>query len=326
MPIFVKRRALLVKREVTPGVDSLPVAATDGVLLRSLDVVPIEINTVDRTLVRAFFGAFQQITVGKMVKITAELEVAGFGTAGPATPTPGYDTLLRICGHSRTIVATVPGPPVVPGRVDYRPISTGFDAATIYFYQDGTLHRAVCCRGEMSMELNLDQIPVYKFEIMGLYAGVPTDTAMVTPTLTAYQTPLAVGASNTTLAKFLGANATGIALQSLSVKLGNNLVYRDLVNTDELVRLVNRQTTGSFTIEAPMLAERDVYSLVLNNTLTSIDITHGTVVGNRVRFVSDFVQVVNPKFSESDEIVMLSGDLRFVPSTAGNDEYTLTVQ
>lgn len=314
MTLSTRNRTLLAKIETTYGTDATPTGTDDGVLLRSLDVSPLELETVENTVVRPYMGAFRQLISARSARLTVEVPMAGFGTAGPAEPTPGLDALLRACGLAQDITAAT--------SVAYTPISTGFESVTLYAYIDGTLHKILGCRGTVTFSLSLREVPVFRFELQGLYSAV-IDAALVQPVLTAYQVPLPVAYGNTTIANFLG-SATGICLNSLEIALGNTLVYRNLVNCTEEVLITDRQMTGSFEIEATLVATKNIWSIINALTLSAIDITQGTASGNKVQLASTVAQAISPSFGDSDNIVTVSGDLRFVPSAA-NNEFVLTV-
>ena len=314
MALNALNRTLLAKIETTYGVDSTPAGATDGVLLRSAEISPLELETVENTVVRPYFGNFKQLVAGKTVRLSVEVPMTGFGTAGPASPLPGLDALFRCCGLARVISAGV--------SVTYTPISTGFQSSTLKFYQDGTLHTLLGARGSFSLAMRLRDIPVYRFELTGIYGPV-TDTALVQPTLTAFPEPLPVALGNTTIASFLG-SATGVCLNSLEMTLANTVVYRNLVNCAEEVLITGRQGGGSFEIEAMLVATKDIWSQVLAATASAISVTHGTVAGNRVQVISNVAQVTSPSFTDQDNVVMVSGDLRLVP-TAANNEFSLVI-
>ncbi len=314
MALSARRKVFLAKLETTYGVDSVPTNVANAVLLTSIDVTPIELDYAERKLVRPFMGAFQQLVTGQRVKVSLEMEAAGFGTLGPAIPTAGYDALLRGCGLARVLTAGT--------RVDYTPISSGFESLTCYFYQDGTLHKLLGARGTVGLTFKRNEIPVYKFEYTGLYGGI-SDTAVPTPTLTAYQQPLACNLANTNLTQFLGVDAAGICLESFEFNLNNEIKYRNLVNCAEAVLIVDRNPTGTAEIEAVTLAARDIYTLVRNVTQSQVRLQHGPSA-NRVQFNSTKAQVTNPKFGETDMIVMQPLDLSFQPDV-GNDEFTLTI-
>ena len=313
MALRSRLRTLFAKREVTYGTDPTPTGAADAVLLRSIKVSPLMQESVDRTLVRPYYGGFEKLPTKAKLQFDIELEAVGFGTAGPASPTAGYDALLRICGLSRTVNAGV--------SVVYTPTSLTFDSATLYFYQDGTLHKALGCRGNLAINFTLDQIPVYKLTIWGLYGGV-TDVALPAATLTSYQTPEVVNAINTTALNIHG--FTTAALRSLEVNLNNQLVHRDLVNTTQEILLTDRLTQGSLQIEATTVAAKDWWTLVRNATLGVLSVQHGTA-GKRIKLDSPRLQLLAPDFADQDNIVEMPMQLSFVPSSAGNDEITLTI-
>lgn len=313
MAIRDRLRAILAKRETTYGTDAVPAGATDAVLLRSLSVSPLNQETVDRTLVRPFFGGYEKLPTKSMVQFEIEMEAVGFGTAGPAAPTLGYDTLLRICGLARTITAGV--------SVVYTPVSNAIESATLYFYQDGTLHKALGCRGNLAIVMNLDEIPVYRLTVWGLYGGV-TDVALPAVTLTGYQTPLVVNAANTT--GLIVHGFAGAALRSLEINFNNAIVHRDLVNTGEEILLTDRVTGGSLQIEATTVAAKDWWTAVRSASLGVFSITHGPA-GRRIKLDSTRMQIVAPSFSAQDNIVEMPLQLNFIPSTVGNDEITLSI-
>lgn len=315
MPLFARKRVVLAKIESVYPTDPVPVAATDAVLVRSINATPLELDYAERTLVRPFLGNFEDLPARSRVKIEIELELAGFGTAGPATPTPGYAALLRACGLSQTVSAGV--------DVQYKPISAAFESATIYFYQDGTLHKVSGCRGNVEIALDLNQVPVYRLTFTGLYA-TPTDVALPSPTVSAYQRPVVVNRANST-ALTLHGFATA-RLKSLSINLNNEVVHRNLVGqtTDEIL-ITNRAPAGSIEIEATTVAAKDWWTAIQSVTLAALSVTHGPAL-NRVQLDAPNVQLTNPRFSEEDSIVHLGMDLQFMPGATGNDELTITVK
>ncbi|MGB1560804.1 MAG: phage tail tube protein [Sinimarinibacterium flocculans] len=313
MGLRARNRLILVKRESIYATDPTPAPATDAVLIRSLNPQPLQQQTVDRTLVRGHYGAFEKLPTMGMVSLEIEMELAGFGTAGPATPTPGYDALLRACGFAQTVDPGV--------SVTYTPVSTGFESCTIYFYQDGTLHKAVGCRGTVTLALTKNEIPVYRFQMQGLFQPV-LDVPLPAPNFAAYQQPRVVNSQNTTGVSLHGfANA---CLSSLEVSLNNQLVHRNLVNCTEEMLITDRQPAGRMVIEATTVAAKDWYAAVRTAALGALAISHGPAT-NRVSIAGGVVQVTEPSFEEEDGIVMLSLGLQFVPTSAGNDELTLTI-
>jgi hypothetical protein len=307
-------KRVLIKVESSYGVDPTPAPATDALLCRSVTASePISIKGVDRNLVRPFFGAFQQLQGTAFVKLELEVEIAGFGTAGPATPTPGYDAALRACALLHTISA---GTSVV-----YTPVSSGLESVTVYYWQDGTLHKITGARGDMELNLKVGEIPTYKITLTGIYNAV-TDTSMTAPDVSAYITPLLVNATDTSAFSLHGYSGV---LNSLSMKLGNQVETRELVGEAPQVLITDRQSTGSIEIEATTVAAHDWFTAVKNATLNSLSVTHGLTAGNIVTLAAPQVQLLNPKFSDVQNIIHTTFDARFLPGSAGGNEISITV-
>ena len=139
MPLYTRKRLILAEIESTYGTDPSPTGA-EAILVRNLEITPLQSETVSRNLVRPYLGQSEQLLAQTRVEITFEVELAGSGTAGTA---PAYGPVLRSCGLSETIVATT--------SVTYAPESSGFESTTIYFFNDGIRHKLTGCRGTLSM-------------------------------------------------------------------------------------------------------------------------------------------------------------------------------
>ena len=60
MTLLTRKQLLLVKTESTYGTDSSP-AGTDALLVRSIDVTPLESDVVSRDLIRPYLGNSEQL-------------------------------------------------------------------------------------------------------------------------------------------------------------------------------------------------------------------------------------------------------------------------
>ena len=94
MALLSRSRFLAVKIESSYGTSSNP-AGTDAVLCRTIDVTPIESETISRDVIRSYLGNSDQLLANTRGAITAEIEYAGSGTAATASK---IDALLRSCG------------------------------------------------------------------------------------------------------------------------------------------------------------------------------------------------------------------------------------
>jgi hypothetical protein len=308
------KRALLAKIESVYGTDPTLAAATDAVLCAALDPRPLDQEFVDRPLVRPYFGGFEQLPTRSYAGLQCDVEMAGFGTAGPATPTPGLAALLRSAALSQTVSAGV--------DVQYRPISSGEESAALEFYQDGMRHKLLGGRSNLEILMELNEIPLFRFSVLSKYA-VPTDTAMVAPTITAYQKPVAVNEVNTSAFTLHGYAAK---LKRLSLNLGNQLEKRNLVGqAAPTVEFTGREVTGTLEIEAPLIAQKDFWSAITGGTLAAFSVTHGPAT-KQVKLDGSNVQLIDPQYSIDQNIVHMSMGLRFVPGASGNDELTITVK
>jgi hypothetical protein len=304
---LTRKRLILVKKESTYGTDSTP-AGTDALLVRNLEITPIEADVVSRDLIRPYLGNSPQLLANSRVSITFQVELAGSGTAGTA---PRYGAVLQACGMSETIVATT--------SVTYAPVSASFSSATIYFNNDGIRHILTGCRGTFTLNAEVGQIPTIDFTMIGVY-NAPTDTALPSTTYSAQASPLIFKQGNTSAFQFFSYAG---CLQSVSFDMANETVYRELVGCTKEVLITNRAPSGTVMLEAPALATKDYFNIAQTETTGNLTFLHGTTAGNRVTLTAGQCDISNPSYSDQDGIQMLNIPYVATPTTSGNDEVSL---
>ena len=102
MPLLSRSRGLFSKIESSYGTSSNP-GATDAVLCRSIEVVPIESETLNRDLIRSYYGNSDVLLSNTRVSITIETE---FQSSGVAATASRLDSLIRACGFTVSNVAS----------------------------------------------------------------------------------------------------------------------------------------------------------------------------------------------------------------------------
>ena len=310
MAKLYRKRTVLIKSEATYGTDSTP-AGSDAVQVRNLEVTPVQSDIVSRDLIRPYLGASPQLIANNRVQVTFEVEYAGSGTAGTA---PRYGSLLKACGFSETIVAST--------SVTYAPVSTSFSSVTIYYSTDGVRHKVTGARGTYSLNLTANQIPLINFTMTGQYVA-PNDGTDPIPTFTTQATPRIFNDTNTTA--FTLFSETDLPLQSCQLDIGNEVVYRELINSDKEVLIVNRSGSGTLMIEMPTLASHDFFTDAIGSTTGNLSIVHGATAGNIITLASaaNALSLGSPTYSEDTGTVMLNLPFTLVPGSSGNDEFTL---
>ena len=308
MALLLRKRLILIETESTYGTDPTP-TGTDAVLVRDLNITPQQSDVVNRDVVRPYLGASEQLLANTRVECSFSVELAGSGTAGTA---PQYGKALQACGLSETVVADT--------SVTYAPVSASFSSVTIYYNIDGLRHKVTGCRGTFSINCTVGEIPTIDFTFTGVYVA-PDDSALPTATYANQASPLIFKNGNTSsfqLLSFAG------ALQAFSFDLGNNLVYRELVGGTKEVLLTDRAGTGSTTLEAVSIASKDYFAAALtDSSLGNLDFTHGSTAGNIVDFASTRVDIGDVSYSDQDGIAMFNIPYTCVPSTSGNDKFSL---
>ena len=309
MALIARKAYILAKAETTYATSSTP-ANTDAVLVRNLDLTPLAGDVVGRDLIRPYLGNSEQLIARTYAELKFDVELAGSGTAGTA---PRYGNLLQAAGMAATTVAST--------SVTYAPVSSSFSSSTIVYNCDGLNHVLTGCRGSFAIKAEVGQIPVLSFSMVGIF-NAPTDVSPVSATYSNQATPLVFRQGNTSAFSIFGYSGL---LQSLDFDMANSTVYRQLVgsSTGEVL-ITDRKPAGSCMIEAPTIATKDFFTIALGSTTGSVTFLHGTTAGNRVTFTAAQSDITSPAYSETDGVKMLNLPFVATPTTAGNDEVSLS--
>lgn len=242
--MLTKRDVILVEIESAYNTDPTPTAADNSVLVEEPGWSYEAARLIDRPAARPSLGMLQQIFGGALKTVSFGCEVKGPGAAYSATVRPEIDPLLRACGLAATVDAT-------PGSetVTYAPASTGLESCTVYYYQDGTLHKLTGCRGNVAYSMEAGGKVMANFTMTGHYSAI-TDTALASPTYDTTEPPVFRGQSFT-----VGGYAAVIG--SLSFDMANKLAMPPSANAADgfgEIRVTGRDVNGSFDPEHTLVA------------------------------------------------------------------------
>lgn len=323
MPRNVRNQVILAKIESTYGTDPTPTGAANAMLASKPKITPLQANNVDRDLVRPYFGGSEQLVGTRNVQCEFEVEIVGSGTLGTA---PAFGPLLRCCALAETLIAVT--------RVDYTPITNNQESVTLYWYDDGVLHKLTGARGTVKLGMVAGDRPSLMFSIQGLFS-TPTANAAPSTDFSAFKTPLVVTDANSGDVIFGGtvsptgapAITGGTAYPSLGLELdiGNSVQFTPLLG-GETIDITQRALNGSIKLDLTAAQEVTFFGTVLAATLQAMSLQHGTVAGYKVLVHQPSVQLYEPSKEELNGRRLIGYRTRGVPTPggSGNDEFRLT--
>lgn len=311
MAKLLRKMAILAKTETVRGTDAVPTGAANAILVSNVQLTPIEGDSVQRDNVRPFFGASGSVLVTQYSKVSFDVELAGVAAAAAGTA-PGYAALLRGCAMSLTLDAGV--------KAVFAPATDGLESLTLYGNVDGVLHKMHDAHGNAKATVDAKGIPKWSFEFTGSFVPA-TDTALPTANYDVFQAPLGVNKANSTLLL----DGYAAACSAFAWDAGNTVVKRDLMNVDS-VEITNRASSGSVTFENTSVATRNWVAMAQQGALVTLDLRHGQAASNVVSIKSTRAQIGKPSYSDSDGVQMITIPLEFIPSSAGNDEWSIEVR
>lgn len=322
-----RNAAILFKLQTAAGVDAAPTGAANAVLLAGPPkITPINGNNIKRDLIRPFMGGSGSIlgSIYKQVELAVE-----YVHSGTANVVAQWDSLLQVCGFSAGAVLAT------PNRVEHSLLTdySTWKMGTLYYHDDGVLHKLLDCRGTFSVKQKIGEVPKIMFKILGLDGG---DVAAGNPTqtLSAWKLPQAVTDANTGALVLGGTYATGAITggteyvsDGLECDLGNQVEFIDLLGTasepGQSVDVTDRDGKAKIMLSLSAAQEVSFLATVKAATKQSIGLVHGTTSGFKMLTYLGQCQLLNPSKESIKGRRMIGFDVEVIPSDSGNDEMKL---
>lgn len=316
MDRLIRKTAILAKLEDVYAEDALPTGAANALVVSNLSINPLNAEYIARGIIRDYLGASEELPGASYLECSFDIELVGAGVIATAPP---WSPLIRVIGFAEVITVGV--------RVDYVPVSAAFESATVYWYDDGVLHKLLGVRGTATMDLTVGQKPVISFKLMGVDGGIAAVPNVAT-TLTAWRVPqividansgdLTFGATHDAVAAPAFALGTTYPSQGLTVDLGVKANFQKLLG-GESIAISEREVTGAVKLKLTAAQEVAFMADVKAAALTSIGLIHGTVANDKVMVFMPSVQRKEPTKEELNGERMNGYKLRMLP-VVGNDE------
>ena len=315
MPIIqrhIRQTVIQVKPEVTYGIDPGSYVAADAVLISdaTFRIVP---ENVPRDLIRSYFGASEELTGTRRSEIEFTVELAGSGTVDLP---PQWGKLLIAAGFSETITAA--------NRVEYAPITNGIGSATFRYHIDGVRYTARGARATAKLMLNAYERPTMRMTMWGFDTSAVEDLAVST-SYAGWQRPQVVADANSGDIRLGGTYAAGVVSagtilpsRGLEIDIGSKLSHIKMLG-GEAIDITDRAISGMMKVALASDIEPTWRTDINANTLASVGFNHGTVAGNRLCVFAPSVQRTEPQMEDYEGRVLMSVNLRVLPTT-GNDD------
>lgn len=312
---LIKKTVVLAKVEATPGTDAVPTGAANAIQVMDLSITPVDAKTISLNTITPWFGGTIDLVGTSCVKCSFSVLLGG---AGLAATGPAWGQLLLGCAMSETTGL------VTPNRVEYLPITDLLKTLTIYWYDDGVLHKMLGAFGNVKLSAKSGDAPKLTFDFIGV-DGTPSAAVNPTAVLTGWKIPPTITKANVTDIQLgctyaAGALTGGTAYNSTGLTLdwGNVTAFVPML-TNEQVVLTDRNMKG--TIELDLTAAQEVTQIanVKANVFTGLGFVIGNTSGNKIMLHMPSVQLLNPKKVDKDGMRLIGFDIAPMPVN-GNDE------
>lgn len=311
MAKLIHRELILAKLESSYNTDAAPTAAANAILVQNLSWADAGLRMDKRPAIRGnSIAMLQDIYGGELKEFSFDTEVKGSGAAGTA---PEIDPLLQACATTATIVAST--------SVTYDPNSNPatMGSVTIYYYEDGSLHKITGARGNVSFDIKTGGVVIAKFKMTGHIESY-TDVVLPTPTFNATVPVAAINVAAT-----FGAYSP--VLDTFMVDLGNKIEMPPALGATDgygAVIISSRDVKGNMDPEADTIANINYFSDL--SVGTTVDFTTGAIgatAGNKVTFTIPKLYLVKIAPKARNEIRVYTLDFQAVENAGVDNEISI---
>ncbi len=292
MPATVKvyrRCQVAAKVEATEGTAET-LTATEAKLKAMNIALTATADLVERDVCNASFGAVASALGPQSGRVEFDIDLCGSGVS--AATAPEYAALLKMCGFSETVGASVTYAltnTMGTGSTDCR-------SGTIGFYVDGLRYLLVGARGTWEIRAETGKRLMIHFSLEGKW-GAWGDVALLTISGLQTALPLVVRSATLTL------NSVTLRYSSFSITGGIVTELRPDGNDSTGYfsnAYVDRVVTADLTMEAPATSEIDPLALCQAGTEVALNFQVGTAGGNRITIAATKAQVMSFPSPERD--------------------------
>ena len=336
MPLLTRKKLVLVETEATELTDAGPTTGDNFLLCEEATVTPNQ-AVIERPSLKPYWSPLKSVAGGYYAdwSITFELKGAADDGAGNVG-IPDWDPVFRACGMKRV------REDATPQWFKYQPYTTGVDLSgdadaeeaksmTLWLYEDGTVWKLTGCHGNLSLSMTAGERVMVTAEGQGfctsanVYQG-HADLAFPTSVTRDGELPpvaLSIGFE-------IGGVATTVYKAStFSFDLGNEIGLRPNMNRLDGYQgavITGRNPTGAIDPEMDLIATKDFYALIKDQTAGAMQMTlnAGGGGGERIDIDAPVAQVVS--FAEGDRNGVITADLGLAfRESSGDDELVIKV-
>lgn len=313
---YIKKTVILAKVETVAGVDAAPTGAANAIKAFDLSIEPVDVKQITIPYIAAYFGAEETIAGAVFSKCSFSVSLSG---SGDAATSPRWFALMQACASAELTGLTA------PARTELLPATDDIKTVTIYWYDDGLLHKLLGCVSNVQLSAKGGTAGSLKFDMVGMHtAGVVTPN--VTGVLTAWKPPVPIRPANVTDINLgctyaAGALTGGTPFQSTGLTLdwGIKTYTDDESLTADDVGISDRKIKGSFSLRLSAAEEAAKHEEIKAGTLQSMGFVIGTVPGNKIMLYAPAQRLLKSKKEEKNGQRWIGFDFELNP-VLGNDE------
>ena len=294
---------LLAKNEAVKSTDIVPVPANDAVRIVSAEPA-VNVENVERPVVKPTMGQLAHLIGKSSLQLTIEVELRASGAAGTA---PDYGPLLRACGLDETISAGV--------SVAYDPLTSGHEACSIYWYQDGILWKLIGAEGTVSIAYSMNTITKLTFVMQAPYLE-PTNVAH--PGGEVYQTTPPIVASSADVIS----EGAAIKVGSFEMADGND-VQEHYTSGQHEFTIADRKPTFKLSKDSVSTNVDWIALLAATDVALSAVIDGGA--GNKITISADVARRTAISIGERAERYLRDPEFSLYETT-GDDQFQLFLE
>ena len=287
--VFTEQAILLAKLESTNKQPATPSPSADAIVVNNLSAQLVKSDTINHSPLRGYKGTWPKIVTNPYAEISFDTTIP---TKDKESSFP-WESLIIACGFKSQ---------KFPEKTS-KFLQTSDEqskAITFYYYIAGNLYSIKNARGNAVIVLSSGELPTIRFRFVGILSSI-SENSLPSASTNRWEKPLPVEHNYTSIRL----DNKSLGFRKVSINIGNGLRLVNRVD-DRNVLIESRTPSGTIGFDHTDKSFFNPFDLSENQTLSSLEISHGGSSSDRWNISCPHVQLLDPQLEKDGNISTIS--------------------
>lgn len=287
--VFTEQAILLAKLESNKNQAAVPSASADAIVVSNLSAQLVKSEMINHSPLRGYKGTWPKIVSNPYAEISFDISMP---TKDKESSLP-WERLIIACGFKTGNFSK--------NKAKFLQTSDEqSNAITFYYYIAGNLYSIKNARGNAVIVLSSGELPIIRFRFIGILSSI-IEKALPSANTSKWEKPIPLDHNHTSITL----NQKNLGFRKVSINIGNSLRFVNRIDNRNIL-IESRTPSGSIIFDHTDKDFFDPFYLSENQSLSELEISHGSSDNEKWNIFCPHVQLLDPKLEKDGNISTVS--------------------